>query len=63
MAGPVEAAALGNALVQARAGGVLDGDLTELRALLRKTQDVRLYLPTPGAEAAWAAAGQRVASR
>ena len=54
MAGPVEAAALGNVLVQARAGGVLDGGLTELRALLRQTQDVRLYLPTPGAEAAWA---------
>ena len=61
VAGPVEAAALGNALVQARAGGVLAGGLAELRALLRKTQDVRLYLPTPGAEHAWQAAGQRLA--
>src|SRR5215213_10639060 len=63
MAGPVEAAALGNALIQARAAGVLSGDLTELRALLRRTQDVRLYLPTSGAEDAWQAAGQRLAPR
>jgi rhamnulokinase len=60
MAGPVEAAAIGNALVQARAGGVLDGGLAELRALIRNTHDVRLYLPTPGAEPAWRAAEDRV---
>ena len=60
LAGPVEAAALGNVLVQARAGGVLSGGLGELRALLRSTQDVRLHLPTPGAEPAWHAAEQRV---
>ena len=60
LAGPVEAAALGNALVQARAAGVLDGGLPELRALLRSTQDVRLYSPTPGAEAAWRTADERV---
>jgi hypothetical protein len=33
--------------------------LTDLRSLLRKTQDVRLYLPTPGAESAWRTAGER----
>src|SRR4029453_17698381 len=60
MAGPVEAAALGNALIQARAGGVLGGGLAELRALLRHTQDVRLYLPTPGAEPTWRAAEERL---
>src|SRR3954470_5000674 len=60
LAGPVEAAALGNALVQGRAGGALSGGLPELRALLRQTQDVRLHLPTPGSEAAWAAAEARV---
>jgi rhamnulokinase len=60
LAGPVEAAALGNALVQARAAGVLPGGLAEMRALLRSTQDVRLHLPTPGSEAAWAAAEARV---
>ena len=60
LAGPVEAAAIGNALVQARAGGVLDGGLAELRALIRSTHDVRLYLPTPGAESAWQAAEARL---
>jgi sugar (pentulose or hexulose) kinase len=59
MAGPVEAAALGNALVQARGLGVLSGGLPELRALLRSTQDVQVYLPVPGAEASWRAAEQR----
>jgi rhamnulokinase len=63
LAGPVEAAALGNALVQARSAGVLGGGLPELRALLRTTQDVRLHLPTPGAAAAWAAAEGRVVPR
>jgi rhamnulokinase len=61
LAGPVEAAALGNALVQARAGGVLSGGLAELRALIRGTQDVRLYVPSTGAETAWQAAEDRLA--
>jgi hypothetical protein len=60
-AGPVEAAALGNALVQARAGGVLSGGLPQLRALLRNTQEVRTYAPESGAEGAWAAAEARLA--
>jgi rhamnulokinase len=60
MAGPVEAAALGNALVQARAGGVLSGGLAELRALIRSTHDVQLYLPNAGAEEAWSAAEERL---
>ncbi|UAJ79742.1 rhamnulokinase [Leifsonia sp. ZF2019] len=34
LAGPVEATALGNALIQARAAGLLDGDLETLRALV-----------------------------
>jgi rhamnulokinase len=63
LAGPVEAAALGNALVQARSAGVLSGGLGELRALLRGTQDIRTYTPTPGAEAAWAAVEERVLAR
>jgi rhamnulokinase len=60
LAGPVEAAALGNVLVQARGLGALSGGLPELRALLRSTQDAQLYLPTPGADAAWHAAERRV---
>ncbi|MGR7023126.1 rhamnulokinase [Geodermatophilus sp. URMC 62] len=60
LAGPVEAAALGNVLVQARGLGVLSGGLPELRALLRTTQDAQLYLPRSGSEAAWDAAEDRV---
>lgn len=60
VAGPVEATALGNALVQARALGVVRGELSDLRALLRRTQELRFYQPTAGAEAAWRAAEARV---
>jgi rhamnulokinase len=60
LAGPVEAAALGNVLVQARGLGVLSGGLPELRALLRQTQDTQLYLPTPGSGPAWDAAATRL---
>ena len=60
VAGPVEATALGNALVQARALGVVHGGLDDLRALLRRTQELRFYRPTAGAEAAWRAAEARV---
>ena len=45
LAGPVEATALGNVLVQARARGLLSGDLETLRALVRATQDIRRYEP------------------
>jgi len=47
-AGPVEASALGNVLVQARAHGSVEGDLGALRALLRATQAIRRYEPTTG---------------
>jgi rhamnulokinase len=60
VAGPVEAAALGNALVQARGLGALSGGLPELRALVRSTQDVEVYRPVPGAEAGWRAAEERI---
>lgn len=45
LAGPVEATALGNVLIQARARGLIAGDLEGLRALVRATQDVRRYVP------------------
>lgn len=45
VAGPVEAAAYGNVLVQARAAGRLAGDRTELRALLARSVTTRTYLP------------------
>ena len=49
VAGPVEAAALGNVLVQARALGAAPGDLAGMRALLRATQPLRRFEPSGGA--------------
>jgi rhamnulokinase len=46
ISGPVEATALGNVLVQARAHGRLSGDIDALRALVRATQPLRRYEPT-----------------
>jgi rhamnulokinase len=54
-AGPVEATAIGNALMQARAHG-FTGDLREL---VRRTQEVTVHHPR-GDEAAWDRAAQRV---
>ncbi|WP_108249351.1 rhamnulokinase [Planctomonas deserti] len=45
LAGPVEATALGNVLVQARALGELTGDLEALRALVRATHPPLRYEP------------------
>ncbi|MEU1681301.1 FGGY-family carbohydrate kinase [Micromonospora zamorensis] len=59
LAGPVEATALGNALVQARALGVIGGDLASLRSVLRETQQIVRYEPR-GDASAWRAAAQRL---
>jgi len=45
IAGPAEATALGNLLVQARAHGAAPAGLPGLRSLLRQTQPLRTYLP------------------
>jgi rhamnulokinase len=45
IAGPVEATALGNVLVQARAVGTLSGELADLRLLIRETQPLTRYEP------------------
>jgi rhamnulokinase len=45
VAGPVEATALGNLLVQARAHRLIEGDLETLRSLVRATSDLRRYEP------------------
>ncbi len=55
----MEAAALGNVLVQARALGAVAGDLAAMRQLLRATQDLTRYEPC-GDEHEWAAAERRV---
>jgi rhamnulokinase len=62
LAGPVEAAALGNALVQARALGGVDGGLSDLRAIIRGSHRVVRYEPGGGGGGAWAAAEARVFS-
>ncbi|GAA3351002.1 rhamnulokinase family protein [Amorphoplanes nipponensis] len=59
LAGPVEATALGNVLVQARAAGAISGDLPALRARLRETQQIVRYEPR-GDAAAWRAAERRL---
>jgi sugar (pentulose or hexulose) kinase len=59
VAGPAEATALGNILVQARALGAAPGDLAGLRALLRSTQPLRRFEPS-GDPAAWDAAAARI---
>ena len=58
VAGPVEASALGNVLVQARALGAAPGDLAGMRALLRGTQPLRRFEPATGRARAWAAAAR-----
>lgn len=45
VAGPVDATATGNLLVQARARGIVSGDLEALRAVVRATHDLRRYEP------------------
>ena len=45
IAGPVEATALGNVLVQARSQGLIQGDLATLRSVVRATQSLRRYEP------------------
>ena len=59
VAGPAEATAIGNILVQARTLGAAPGDLDGMRTLVRDTQPLRRYEPS-GDAAAWRAAAERV---
>lgn len=59
LAGPVEASAIGNVLVQAIADGRV-ADLAAGRRLVAASTDVRRYDPDPATRAAWAAARERV---
>ncbi|WP_255408456.1 rhamnulokinase family protein [Cryobacterium sp. N22] len=51
-AGPVEATAIGNVLVQARAQGFASGSLEGLRALVHQAYPPRGYKPAPSSRAA-----------
>ncbi|WP_443080561.1 rhamnulokinase [Streptomyces sp. PTD5-9] len=57
-AGPAEATALGNILVQARAHGLVGG-LTDMRRLVARTQKLRHYAPL-GNRRAWDRAAERL---
>jgi rhamnulokinase len=59
LAGPVEATAYGNALVQARALGAVHGGLPDLRAILRRHLDLERYEPR-GDCLAWDSAEARL---
>ena len=61
VAGPAEAAAFGNVLVQARADGLV-GDRADMRRLLARTQPLTRYEPR-GDVARWRAAETRLATR
>jgi rhamnulokinase len=61
-AGPVEATALGNVLVQARALGVVSGDRWSMRALVRATLATTRYEPS-GVSLPWAEAELRLDRR
>ena len=58
VAGPTEAAALGNVLVQARAHGLV-GDRADMRRLLTRTQPLTRYEPQGGTDR-WRAARERL---
>ncbi|MFF3731127.1 FGGY-family carbohydrate kinase [Streptomyces sp. NPDC002476] len=47
LAGPVEATALGNVLVQARTAGALTGTLEDLRDLVARTRAPFVFTPRP----------------
>jgi rhamnulokinase len=58
VAGPVEASAIGNVLVQARALGAVPGDRSAMRALVRDSQPLRRFEPRDGSQ--WKAASERL---
>lgn len=46
IAGPVEATAIGNLLIQARTAGTVSGGLTDLRGLIARTHNLITYRPS-----------------
>lgn len=58
LAGPAEATALGNVLIQARALGAAPVSLSEMRVMLRSSIQAREYLPA-GDGSDWVAAARR----
>jgi rhamnulokinase len=46
LAGPVEATAIGNILVQVRSLGLVQGGLDEMRAIVRASEPLRRFEPS-----------------
>ncbi|MCU1489739.1 MAG: rhamnulokinase [Acidimicrobiaceae bacterium] len=61
VAGPVEAAAIGNAFVQARALGAIDADRWGMRQAIARQVELRYYEPARGSSYRWAEAEERLA--
>ncbi|MDR2985874.1 MAG: rhamnulokinase, partial [Nocardiopsaceae bacterium] len=59
LAGPAEASAMGNALIQARAHRAAPASLAGLRALVRQSRPVRRFEPS-GSTGLWQAAARRL---
>jgi rhamnulokinase len=62
IAGPVEATAVGNILVQARALGAAPTGLDGMRSLVRATHRLRHFRPAAGEAQAWERAARQVAA-
>ena len=60
VAGPVEAAAIGNALVQAQAHGAVGADRWAARASIAHRMELHVYLPSESQAQRWEAVEARV---
>lgn len=58
VAGPVEATALGNLVIQARTAGAVHGDLERLRDIVRRSSALRHYRPSPAGRQALSSAAR-----
>ena len=63
IAGPVEATAIGNMLVQLRSIGALTGNLPELRSVVATSFTTKLYEPSRSGPERWAQAADRLERR
>lgn len=60
VAGPDEGTAIGNMVVQLRAIGALDGDLSNIRRVVARSVQTKRFEPEVGAASVWAEAERRV---
>ena len=60
LAGPAEGTALGNVVVAARGAGVIEGDLGDLRHLIRTSSRLTRHAPDLGASSDWDAIERRL---